>query len=178
MSDQREREPVVVARLGRSWGLRGELTVQLHTDWPEKRFAAGQELDLEWDDGRTGRVVVRSFRTGGRHALLALEGVDDVDAAKRLTSAWVLASPDSLPELEDGEVHHAQLAGLTVVTQGGDRVGTVLRVEEGVGQDAVLVRVEGQGAAREVLVPLVPAICTSIDTEAGRLAVNAPRGLL
>ena len=37
-------DEVVVARIGKPHGLRGEVTVQLHTDDPETRFAVGSTI--------------------------------------------------------------------------------------------------------------------------------------
>lgn len=168
--------PVILARIRRPWGLRGELLLELHSDWPEERFAPGAELELAWDDGRSARATVRAFRQTGVGPLLALEGADGIGEARVFTGAAVVADAGTLPRLAgDGDWQHADLVGLAVVLPDGRRVGRIEEIEEGAAADLAVVRLDAGG---EALVPLVPAIAVAIDREAGRLVVDPPEGLL
>ena len=168
--------PVTLARIRRPWGLRGELLLELHSDWPEERFAPGAELELSWDDGRTARATVREFRQTGVGPLLALEGVDGIGEARVFAGATIVADAEQLPRLaEESDWQHADLVGLAVTLRDGRRVGVVERIDEGAASDLAVVRLDGGG---EALLPLVPAIAVAIDRDAGRLVVDPPRGLL
>ena len=167
---------VVLARIRRPWGLRGELLLDLHSDWPEERFAPGAELELAWDDGRTARATVREFRRSGVGPLLALDGADGIDEARVYAGATIVADAEQLPRLAGEEDwQQADLVGLLVVLRDGRRVGIVEGIEEGAASDLAVVRLDAGG---EALLPLVPAIAVSIDRDAGQLVVDPPAGLL
>ena len=168
--------PVILARIRRPWGLRGELLLELHSDWPEERFPPGAELELAWDDGRTARATVREFRQTGVGALLALEGANGIGEARVFSGATIVADAERLPRLaEPSDWQHADLVGLTVTLRDGRRVGVVERIDEGAASDFAVVRLDAGG---EALLPLVPAIAVAIDRDAGQLVVDPPRGLL
>ncbi len=166
---------VVLARLRRPWGRRGELIVDVHTDWPDERFAPGRVVRLAWDDGRAVAKTVRGFRDLVQGAMLAFEGVDDISAARDLAGAWVVGERDELGRPESDALTHADLAGLEVVRTDGTRVGRVAGVDETAGIDLLRVALDGGG---EALVPLAPAICVAIEPEAGRIVIDPPVGLL
>jgi 16S rRNA processing protein RimM len=168
--------PVILARIRRPWGLRGELLLELHSDWPEERFAPGTELELAWDDGRTGQATVREFRQSGVGPLLALEGADGISEARTYAGATIVADAERLPRLAgESDWQHADLVGLAVTLRDGRRVGVVERIEDGAASDLAVVRLDGGG---EALLPLVPAIAVAIDRDAGQLVVDPPPGLL
>lgn len=166
---------VILARTRRPWGLGGELLLELHSDWPEERFAPGTLVELAWDDGRRARVTVRSFRQTGVGPLLGFEQARDLSSARSFSGASVVADAATLPRLADAdEWSHLDLVGLTVVDGEGRVLGVVEGIEEGAVQDLARVRDTTGG---EVLLPLVPEICVALEAEAGRLVVEPPRGL-
>lgn len=170
-------DEVVLGRLRRPWGRRGELVIEVHTDWPEQRFAPGARLRLAWDDGRSIERVVRGFRALTQGSMLAFEGVDDIGGAQDLAGAWLVADRADLPAPDDDPdgVLHADLVGAEVVTTAGEAVGQVVGIDETAAQDLLRVRRPGGG---EALIPVVPAICVAIDREAGRVVIDAIPGLL
>ena len=74
---------------------------------------------------------------------------------------------------EEGWYEH-DLVDLAVVDPSGATLGTVTGLVVGTAQDLLEVRLTG---GRDVLVPFVEAIVTEVDTEAGRVVVDAPAGL-
>lgn len=175
--DVRERE-VVVARIRRPWGRVGEVLVDLHTDWPEERFAAGASLACAWEDGRRRDVRAAGLTRRGASVMLAVEGVTTIDEAENLAGAWLVAERGDVAASEPGEVHQADLIGLEVVPRDAPDApfGRVVEVVEGVGQELLAVQPGGGGAP--ILVPFVSGICVEVDLAAGRLVVDPPRGLL
>ncbi|MDQ7006829.1 MAG: ribosome maturation factor RimM [Acidobacteriota bacterium] len=167
-------EWLAIARIGRPWGRKGEVHVELHTDWPEQRLEAGRELELVWDDGRREARRIRAWRATPKGAVIAFEAVDSIDQARELTGAVLGACREDLPTPE-GEVRVADLAGLVLVDTRGRAVGRVREVEEGVASDLLVVDLEGGG---EALVPLAPAICKVVDVEGGKIEVDLPPGLI
>lgn len=167
---------VVVGRIGRPHGIRGEVTVEVRTDTPELRFARGSVL--ETDPARLGPLTVAAARWHSGRLLLSLRGVHDRTAAEALRGAVLSADvpDDEVPE-DPEEFYDHQLRGLAVVTAGAaaDPIGVVADVVHLPGQDLLAVAREG---GREVLVPFVAEIVTDIDLDAGRVVVDLPPGLL
>ncbi|WP_068921782.1 ribosome maturation factor RimM [Planobispora rosea] len=169
---------LVVGRIGRPHGLRGEVTVEVRTDDPERRFAAGETIAT--DPASAGPLVVASRRWHSGILLVRFEGVDDRDRAEGLRgTTLVIDSADIPPSDDPDEFYDHQLIGLTVITPGGERVGEVSDVLHH-GQDLLVIRRSGGAAGKtgEVYVPFVKALVPEIDLENGTLLVDAPAGLL
>lgn len=112
---------------------------------------------------------LRTVRAHKGRLLVTFEGVADADAAERLSGAVLYAPRERIP-LADGEYFDADLVGCTVVGAGGQTYGDVERVEHYPASDMLVV------GGR--LVPMVAAIVRTIDTQARRIVVDAPAGLL
>jgi 16S rRNA processing protein RimM len=166
---------LVVGRVLRPHGVRGELSVEVLSDAAE-RFAPGAELGVGDPDGpeppRTA-VVTAARRHQGR-LLLSFEGVEDRDAADRYRGAWLSISVTEARPLEADEFWPHQLVGLAVVDHQGRERGRVADVLPGAAHDLLSVELPG-GAS--VLVPAVAALVT-VELDAGRVLVEAVPGLL
>ena len=161
---------VVVGRIGRAHGIRGDVAVDIRTDEPERRFAPGSSLVC----GDRTVVVTASRRHQGR-LLVTLEGIADRTAAEGLHGRLleVDVDPDDVPA-EDDEFYDHQVVGLTVLDHAGARVGTVTDVLHLPAQDTLAVDADG----REVLVPFVEALVPDVDLDAGTLTLADVPGLL
>jgi 16S rRNA processing protein RimM len=163
---------VVVGRIGRAHGIRGELTVEVRTDEPERRLAPGAVLVT--DPGDRGPLTVIAGRVHGGRLLVRLAGVDSREDADALRDTLLLADvdPAELPEDEDEWYDH-QLVGLDAVRPDGGALGEVREVVHLPGHD--LLAISRHGA--EVLVPFVRAIVCEVDLQANRVVVDPPTGL-
>jgi len=165
---------LVVGRVGRAHGLRGEVLVDVRTDSPELRLAPGAVLST--DPGSAGPLTVATGRVHSGRLLLHFAGIGDRSAAEALRGVLLLAEidPDVLPDDQDEWYDH-QLVGLDVVLTDGERVGEVREVLHLPGHDVLAVtRPDGT----EVLVPFVSQIVPEVDLSANRLLVTPPPGLL
>jgi 16S rRNA processing protein RimM len=172
--EPQEQLRLVVGRIGKAHGLRGEVTVEVRTDDPELRFAPGAVLDT--DPALRGPLTVASGRVQGGRLVLRFEGVADRTGAEGLRNTLLIveADPDELPEDPD-EFYDHQLVGLRVVTVDGQQVGTVAEMLHLPTQDLFAVtRQDG----REVLIPFVEEIVPDVDLEEGTVLVDPPAGLL
>lgn len=169
---------LVVGRVVKAHGVRGELVVEIRTDSPEERFALGARLT-----GRLGRgaaatdrqVVVEAAREHSGRLLVRLEGVGDRDAADALRGMVLLVDSAELDDPDDpDEFHDHQLIGLRARdTEGGD-LGEVVEVVHTAAGELLTLRLPD---GTEALVPFVTAIVPEIDLPAGTLVVDAPEGL-
>jgi 16S rRNA processing protein RimM len=170
---------VLIARIGKPHGLHGEVTVQLHTDEPERRLAVGTAIDTEAGSGSgVPRVLtVRSTRVHNGTWLVAFEEVPDRTGAESLRGTrLVLDAAEALPTPDDEDVFsEEQLRGLTVVDPAGTVLGSVGGLELGAAQDRLVVLLPD---GREAQVPFVVALVPEVDLAGGRVVVDAPPGLL
>jgi 16S rRNA processing protein RimM len=175
---------VVVGRIGKPHGVRGELTVELRTDEPDRRFSAGSVLRTRTPQGgaphgphRPETLTVRATRWHQSRLLVIFEEVTDRNAAEAVRGL-VLAVEVDLAEMPEDpeEFYDHQLMGLAVVTADGRAVGELAGVVHGSAQDLLSVRAADDG--REILVPFVRELVPEIDLEGGRVVVTDIPGLL
>ncbi|AXI79620.1 ribosome maturation factor RimM [Peterkaempfera bronchialis] len=165
---------LVVGRIGRAHGIRGDVTVEVRTDEPELRLAPGAVLLT--DPPSAGPLTVESGRVHSGRLLLRFAGVGDRNAAEALRNTVLIAEvdPAELPDDPD-EYYDHQLVGLDVVLRDGTRVGEVSEVVHLPYQDLLSVTT---GDGREVLVPFVERIVPEIDLEEQRAVIDPPPGLI
>lgn len=165
---------VVVARVGRALGVRGDLLVEPRTDEPERRLAPGCEVLIADTDNV---LVVESARPHGNRLALHFAGVDDRDAAHVLTGTLleIERAPDERPEGPE-EYYDDMLVGLDVHAESGEYVGVVTDVLHLPAQDVLAVRSSPDGP--ETLVPFVGEIVPVVDVESGRIVIRPPDGLI
>jgi 16S rRNA processing protein RimM len=164
---------LVVGRVARPHGVRGEVAVELRTDQPDARFAPGAVLGTD-ADGKA--LTVQAARWHRGRLLVRFAGADDREAAEALRGRLLTVDvPDDERPADPEEFYDHQLAGLAVRTVTGETVGTVTEVLHLPGQDMLAIRREDGG---EVLVPFVSAIVPEVDLDGRRLLVDPPPGLL
>jgi len=174
---------VIVGRVGRPHGIRGEVVIGVRTDEPDLRFAVGALLDAgptPDGDPRAGRAPLRvaAMRWHSGQLLVAFAGVTDRTAAGELTGSWLSVDSSELPATPDpDEFRDHELIGLSVRTPAGEDVGVVTDVLHH-GQDLLVVRRSGDDGPGETLVPFVKAIVPEVDVAAGHLVIDPPPGLL
>ena len=162
---------VVVGRIGRPHGIRGEVTVEPRTDEVEDRFAPGEALLA---DGPGVLTVARSHWHSGR-LLVAFDGIDDRNAAEALRGILLEVERDPAEQPTDpDEFYDSALEGCSVVGDDGRSIGIVTAVVHLPGQDLLDVLVDD----RSVLVPFGEAFVPSIDLVQRRITVTPPPGLL
>ncbi len=163
---------VVVGRIGRPHGVRGEVTVEVRTDDPDLRFVVGAVLAT--DPAERGPVTITGRRWHRDVLLLTVEGIASREDAETLRDTQLLVDIADLPALEDPDsFYDHQLVGLSARSTDGAELGEVVAVRHE-GADLLVVR----DADRELLIPFVRAIVPTVDVAAGYLVVDPPEGLL
>jgi 16S rRNA processing protein RimM len=164
---------VLVGRIARPHGLRGQVVVNPETDFVEERFRPGERL-WTWTGGREAALTIASARVQNGRPVIAFEGMSRLEDVEALAGLELRVPEDTLRSLEPGRYYEHQLVGCIVETVGGIVLGPVVRVEGGPGGSRLAVDRTGE----EVLIPLAVEICVDIDVAAGRIRVEAPEGLL
>lgn len=164
-------EDVLVARIGKAHGLKGEVTVQVHTDSPEQRFVPGAVFAT--DPASAGPLTVRAAKVHNGIQLLAFEGAMDRTAAEGLRGIRLMGSPSEIDD-EDGW-YEDDLIGLKVQLESGEQIGTVTALHSRPVQDLLEVEKTGGGTA---YVPFVEEIVPEVDVDKGIVVITPPEGLL
>jgi 16S rRNA processing protein RimM len=181
---------LVVGRIGKPHGVRGEVTVEVRTDEPEARFAPGAVLRTEPGavpppapaDGPgvpfrvPAELTIEEARFHQGRLLVAFDGILDRNTAEALRGTLlVVDSADVEPPEDPEEFHDHQLVGLAVVTPAGERLGEVARIDHAPSSDLLVLR---RPEGRTALIPFVRAIVPEVDLAGGRVIVDPPAGLL
>jgi 16S rRNA processing protein RimM len=156
-------------------GVTGEVVVEVRTDEPDIRFAAGSVLRAKVS-GDERSYVVDAARPHGERLLVRLAGVDDRDAADALRGSLLVIDSEDLPPIDEpDEYYDHQLEGLRVRTTTGRDIGTVAEVLHTAAGELLAVNRDSAG---ELLVPFVSAIVTSVSLDSGTVEIDPPEGLL
>ena len=164
---------VVVGRIARPHGLRGQVAVTPETDFVAERFRSGATVWARLA-GREEELTIVSARVQSGRPVVGFEGLSSVEAAERLVGLELRIPEASLRPLEPGRYYGYQLVGCAVETTAGVGVGTVVGVENGPGGSRLVV----QGSRGEILVPLEAHICVEVDLGGRRIRIDPPEGLL
>ncbi len=162
---------LAVGRVLRPHGVRGELRVEILTDYPE-RIASLRTLYV---GANHHPYAVTGVRFHQSVMLLTLDGCADRDTADTLRGALVeIAIEDAVP-LEDDEYYHFQVIGMQVESDEGEVLGEVVEVIEAPGANDVFIV---HGTRGEILIPVIEDVVLDLDREARTIRVHLLPGLL
>ena len=164
---------VLVGRIARPHGIRGQVVVNPETDFVEERFITGATMWTRSDRGDEALTICSARVQNGR-PVVGFDGFASLDDVERLAGLELRVPEASLQTLAEGVYYQHQLVGCRVRTVGGDRVGEVVRVDGGAGGSLLAVK----GERGEVLVPFARHICVEIDVASRQIVVDPPEGLL
>jgi len=166
-----EPEYLVVGFLRRPHGVKGEMLMVVHTDFPE-RLKTGMTLYVG-DDFQP--QVVASLRTHASGLLIRFRGIKNPEDAGLFRNTWVYVPTAGRPELPEGEYYHHQLLGITVVTDDGRELGAVTDIVETGANDVYVVR---DPDGRELLLPAIPPVILEVNLANRQMRVHLLDGLI
>jgi 16S rRNA processing protein RimM len=138
---------LVVGRVTRPHGVRGEVSVEVRTDDPDLRFSVGRVMAT--DPAAAGPLTVESVRWHSGRLLIRFDGIADRNQAEELRGTWLtLDSAEAGPSGDPDEFHDHELIGLAVVTTSGEPVGRVTDVRH-FGQDLLVIEPAPAGPEAE-----------------------------
>ena len=163
---------VRVGRIGKPFGLKGEVVVHYYGDTPA-RFAPGACVFIRTPDGRVAATVVTS-REMPRKFVASFAGREQIEAVSPWVGCEVEVPVEELPPLEGGRYYHFQLIGLRVYAADGRYVGVLERILGTAVNDVYCVR----DGSREVLVPAGGDAIEGIDLVARTMTLRDLKGLV
>jgi 16S rRNA processing protein RimM len=168
---QPELRYLAIGQVIRAHGLRGEVSMRVLTDFPE-RFKTTEWIYLGSPYEATA-YRLQSFRPHQDNLLLTLEGITNRTQAETLVGQWVQVPLAEATPLPEGRYYLYQLMGLHVQTTAGEPLGVISDVLETGANDVYVVKHNNQ----ELLLPAIPDVIKQIDMAAGRMVVDLIDGL-
>lgn len=160
---------VLIGRLQKSHGLKGELAMRVDTDFPE-RIRPGKSVYL---GAEKLEMIVASVRWKSKLMLIRFSGIDNPEDASELTNFEVFSKVSALPKLPEGRYYHHQLIGLQV-WENDEHLGELVDVMETGANDVYLIASDGKA---DLLIPAIPDVVKYIDLEQGKMTVTLLEGL-
>lgn len=175
MEEDPEPSYVVLGQVRRPHGVRGEVRVEIFTDYPERMV---EQDYLYLANPRTPndveRCEVESIRPHKGVLLVKLGGHDTREAAERLRGKLLQLPVDEAVPLGEEEYFYYQLEGVEVATERGEWLGQVTEVLGPGAHDVYVVR----GPRGEILLPAIEGVILELDLEARKMLVRPLPGLL
>jgi 16S rRNA processing protein RimM len=167
---------LVVGKLRRPHGLRGEILMEVITDFPE-RLRKGVKVYV---GDEKSPMQIRSRRVHGQGLLMGLEGYSTPEEAGELRNQLVYVSAHDRPPLPEGEYYHHQLLGLRVITEEGLELGLLHEILSTAANDVYVVRPQpgAEGVPAEILLPAIESVIRNVNLERGEILIHLLPGLL
>ena len=169
-------ERLFIAQIGRTVGLRGDLKLHLHTDFPEQ-FTSGARFASSHGD-----LTVEAYDP--RRGLIRFVGYASMESAKKLTNTRLYSTPEQTRqqvELGEGEHFWFEIIGCEVV-EAGEVLGRVEAIDRMLDTDYLSIATAPAlieaGLPRSFLLPYIPRYILSADTQAGRIETVDARDVL
>ena len=163
-----ESQFIPIGRVVAPWGIRGEVKVEVLTDFPD-RFSCGEILYLQGH-----AVTIKSSRHRGNTVVLKLDITDSRDAAEQIRGAYLEIPSADLKPLPKGEYYRFQLLGLEVHSSEGKALGKISNVIPTGSNDVY----EVSSDTGSFLIPAIDDVVKSIDLNKGRMTIQIIKGLL
>lgn len=169
-SGSSEPEFLVVGRIVRPHGVRGEVGMKLMTDHPEHLLQV-KTLHVGTNHQPYAVTRMRRHQTG---MIIHLSGLTDRDMAETLREQFVHVHIDDAVPLEDGEYYLFQIEGIQVVAEDGESLGHLSGLLETGANDVYVITTPDGG---ELLLPVIPDVIKKVDVPAGVMTVHLLDGL-
>jgi len=164
---------IAIGRISKPIGTRGEVKV-LPLTHDHQRF---ENLAAVWIGSTAANVELKKIlavRIDAKQVVLALDGVETMEAAEQLKDSYLFVSKEDAVPPEQGSYFVDDVLGSEVVTEEQTRVGTVTDLLSLPMNDVWVV----QNGTKEILIPAVKAIVRQVDVEKKRITIHAFEGLL
>jgi 16S rRNA processing protein RimM len=166
-----EPEYLVVGFLRRPHGVKGEILMDVHTDFPE-RLKTGMTLFV---GDQYQPMVVANRRPHASGMLVRFRGIKSPDDAGLYRNTWVYVPTANRPPLPEGEYYHHQLIGLNVVTDENRDLGVLVDIIETGANDVYIVR---DPDGNETLLPAIPLVILDVKLADHQMRVHLLDGLI
>ncbi len=161
-------ERILLAQIVGAHGIRGDVTARVYADDPDNLKRYGQLTDKSG----LNTYVVTSVRMGTKGAILHLKGVSDRNDAEALRGVELYVARAKLPDADEGAYYHADLIGLAAVSADGQRMGSIIAVQNFGAGDLLEISVPGE--RETLLIPFRDQFVPEVDIKGGTVVIVPP----
>lgn len=160
-------EPVylTIGKLRRPHGVKGEMVMEMITDFPN-RIKAGIQIFI---GEKKKEYKLISIRPNGELFLISIEGFSDCDAVSVFRNKWVSVLASTIGPLPEGLFYHREVIGMQVADEQGNLIGTVKEILVTGANDVYVVEAPDSS---EILLPAIKSVILSMDRDAHRMIVR------
>ncbi|MGZ9584668.1 ribosome maturation factor RimM [Paenibacillus marinisediminis] len=165
-----------VGMIANTHGIRGELKVVSHTDFPEERFAPKSSLYIQHPNNeQTISVTVERSRLHKNVYMVKFVGLDDINDVEKYKGWFLKISDVDRDQLEEDEYYYSDIIGCQVVTDEGEELGVIKEIlAPGANHVWVVKRPKGQ----DVLLPVIDDVILKVDVASKLVTVHLMEGLI
>lgn len=165
-----EPEFLSIGILRKPHGIKGELHLEVWTDFPERIVKGTQIFVGEGKD----RFIIQSFRKIQPDYLIHMEGVNDPQMSQIYRNEIVYVTSKDRPSLTPNQFYHHEIINLDVFTIENEHLGTIIEIIQTGSNDVYVVRTN-KDEKPEVLLPAISSVIIEVDIKKGRMIVNPPQ---
>ncbi|WP_339321348.1 ribosome maturation factor RimM [Paenibacillus sp. FSL W8-0194] len=165
-----------VGKIVNTHGIKGEIKVLSHTDFPEVRFAKGSELLIVPPDGKAPLpVTVESSRFHKNMYIVKLEEYDNINDVEKFKGSMLKVNGEDLVELPEDEFYFHEIIGCHVMTDEGQELGVITEILTPGANDVWVVKPK---EGKSILIPYIDDVVLDVNVKDRKVVVHLMEGLL
>jgi len=170
---------LVIGIITSSHGVAGKLNIKSLSDFKERFTKPGKRWIQKHDEEPVAYKLISGFQKPGKDSyIISLEGIKDRNEADNLKQHKLLVKSNDIPKLKNNEFHLYQLLNLDVKLYDGKETKIVGKVVDLITESNNLIVIRLYKNDRNVLIPFVKEIVTTIDQKNNYIIIDPPKGLL
>lgn len=167
---------LMVGKIVNTHGIRGELKILPHTDFPEVRFAPKNKLKIvNPDSGEQIDVTVASSRLVKQMYIVKLNEYDNINQVEKYKGCELKVSKADAVDLPDNEYYYYEIIGCRVVSDEGEDLGVIEEILRPGANDVWVVNMPSR---KQLLLPVIDDVVLDVDVESKLVKVHLLEGLL
>ena len=163
-----EPEFLIIGRIRKPHGLKGELAMEIYTDFPD-RIRPGKNVYIG-ENKESHRI--RTVRNVGTWLNVTIEGLDDFESVDKLRNVNVFVKTNNIEKLEEGQYYHHELLGLLVYTVENEFVGVLSEIIETGSVDVYVITRQENGENIEELIPAIEEVLIRVDLPTNQMVIK------
>lgn len=176
MSESLSESLLSVGKIVNTHGIRGELKIVSHTDFPDVRFAPKARLILVHpESGEQVEVTVSAARPNKGMFIVRFAGYDNINDVEKYKGFELKVPKDNAVELPDNEYYFHEIIGCRVVDEEGQELGVIKEILRPGANDVWVVQLPSR---KELLLPVIDDVVLDVDVQAKLVKVHLMEGLL
>ena len=170
---------LVIGIITSSHGVKGKLNIKSLSDFKERFTQPGKRwIQKDNEEPIPYNLTSGSQKPGKESFIISLEGIKDKNGADNLKQHKLLVRSNDIPKLKDNEFHLNQLLGLDVKLNIDNKIQVIGKVVDLITEKNNLIVIRLNKNNKDVLIPFVKEIVTTINKTNNYLIIDPPKGLL